>query len=188
MPDHDVLVIGAGFAGLYQLHRLRAAGFDVSVIEAGDDVGGTWFWNRYPGARCDIESIEYSYSFDEDLQQEWVWSERFAAQPELLRYLHHVADRFDLRRDIVLGTRVLRLEWDDLTTRWTVHTDDGATRTARFVVAATGNLSVPTQPGFAGLEDFAGKLYWTSSWPHKGVELAGNTRSTSSSSPPASTR
>ncbi len=173
MPDHDVLVIGAGFAGLYQLHRLRGAGFDVRVVEAGDDVGGTWYWNRYPGARCDIDSIEYSYSFDEELQHEWVWSERFAAQPELLRYLHHVADRFDLRKDIELGVRVTALDWDETARQWSVRTDDGATRTARFVVAATGNLSVPTRPAFAGLEDFAGDVYWTSGWPHDGVDLAG---------------
>lgn len=173
MPDHDVLVIGAGFAGLYQLHRLRQLGFDTRVIEAGDDVGGTWYWNRYPGARCDIESIEYSYSFDPELEQEWNWSERYAAQPELLAYLQHVAQRFDLRRGITFGTRVEKLEWDDRANQWTVRTDDGASCTARFVIAATGSLSVPSRPEFEGIEDFRGGLYWTSSWPHEGVDLAG---------------
>ena len=126
MHDHDVVIIGAGFAGLCQLHHLRQAGFDARVIETGDDVGGTWYWNRYPGARCDIDSIEYSYSFDEDLQQEWVWAERFAAQPDILSYLQHVADRFDLRKDITFSTRVEKLSWDDATGCWTVRTDDGA--------------------------------------------------------------
>ncbi|GAA1949089.1 NAD(P)/FAD-dependent oxidoreductase [Nocardioides panacihumi] len=172
MADHDVLVIGAGFAGMYQLHLLRQRGFDVVVIEAGDDVGGTWFWNRYPGARCDIESIEYSYSFDVDLEQEWTWTERYAAQPELLRYARHVADRFDLRRDIVFGTRVEALDWDEVARHWTVSTSDGTTRTASYVVAATGCLSVPSRPGIVGLDDFGGELYWTSSWPD-GVDLAG---------------
>ena len=172
-PDHDVLVIGAGFAGLYQLYRLREAGFDVRVIEAGDDVGGTWYWNRYPGARCDIDSIEYSYSFDDDLQQEWEWSERFAAQPELLRYLQHVAERFDLRKDITFQTRVQKLDWDESARLWTATTDGGTSLTARFVIAATGNLSVPTQPSFPGLEDFSGELYSTSRWPHEGVDLTG---------------
>ncbi|MFB7199547.1 flavin-containing monooxygenase [Streptomyces sp. NPDC056240] len=173
MSDHDVLVIGAGFSGLYQLYSLRRLGFDAHVIEAGDDVGGTWYWNRYPGARCDIESIEYSYSFDADLEQEWNWSERYAAQPELLSYARHVADRFDLRKDITFGTRVQKLEWDEVATRWRVFTNDGGSRTARHVVAATGCLSVPSRPDFAGLDDFRGEIHWTSSWPHEGVDLSG---------------
>ncbi|MQY33872.1 Phenylacetone monooxygenase [Streptomyces sp. RB17] len=173
MPDHDVLVIGAGFAGLYQLHSLRRLGFDAHVLEAGDDVGGTWYWNRYPGARCDIESIEYSYSFDADLEQEWNWSERYAAQPELLSYAQQVADRFDLRKFITFGTRVQKLEWDDAATHWTVLTDDGVSRTARHVIAATGCLSMPSRPDFAGADDFRGELYRTSSWPHDGVDLSG---------------
>ncbi|MGI5472380.1 flavin-containing monooxygenase [Streptomyces sp. CA-132043] len=172
-PDLDVLVIGAGFAGLYQLHRLRRLGYRARIIEAGDDVGGTWYWNRYPGARCDIESVEYSYSFDPELQQEWDWSERYAAQPELLSYARHVADRYGLREDITFGTRVERLDWDDDAYRWTVTTDDGTSRTARYVIAATGCLSVPSRPVFEGLEDFAGEVYWTSGWPHDGVDLAG---------------
>jgi cyclohexanone monooxygenase len=171
--DHEVLIIGAGFAGLYQLYRLRQAGFDAHVLEAGEDVGGTWYWNRYPGARCDIDSIEYSYSFDEDLQQEWEWSERFAAQPELLRYLQHVAERFDLRKDITFGTRVGALDWDEANRRWIVATADGTSITARYVIAATGNLSIPTQPTFAGIDDFAGEVYSTSRWPHEGVDLSG---------------
>lgn len=172
MADHDVLVIGAGFAGMYQLHLLRERGFDVLVLEAGEDVGGTWFWNRYPGARCDIESIEYSYSFDEDLQQEWSWTERYAAQPELLRYARHVADRFDLRRDIVFGTRVEALEWDESARHWTVSSTDGLMRTASYVIAATGCLSVPSRPDIAGLDDFRGEVLWTSSWPED-ADLSG---------------
>ncbi|QIX53669.1 NAD(P)/FAD-dependent oxidoreductase [Rhodococcus sp. DMU1] len=173
MPDHDVIIIGAGFAGLYQLYRLRELGYDARVIEAGGDVGGTWYWNRYPGARCDVPSIEYSYSFDPDLEQEWNWSERYAAQPEILSYVQHVAQRYDLRKDITFNTRVDRMEWDDEAGQWTVLTDDGASRTARHVIAATGCLSVPTQPVFDGADDFRGELYSTSSWPHDGVELAG---------------
>ncbi|POX38598.1 cyclohexanone monooxygenase [Streptomyces sp. Ru73] len=171
--DHDVVIIGAGFAGLYQLHRLRRLGFDARVIEAGDDVGGTWYWNRYPGARCDVESIQYSYSFDPELEQEWDWSERYAAQPELLSYARHVADRYGLRPDITFGTRVERLEWDEDARRWTVTTDDGGSRTARYVIAATGCLSVPSRPAFEGLADFSGEVYWTSRWPHEDVDLAG---------------
>ncbi|MFJ9123578.1 flavin-containing monooxygenase [Streptomyces sp. NPDC102340] len=173
MADHDVIVIGAGFAGLYQLHRLRALGFDTCVIEAGADVGGTWYWNRYPGARCDIESVEYSYSFDAELEQEWDWSERYASQPEILAYVRHVADRFGLRRYIVFNTRVESLDWDDAAERWTVRASDGTPRTARYVIAATGCLSVPSRPDFEGLADFAGEVLWTSNWPHEGADLAG---------------
>jgi cyclohexanone monooxygenase len=169
---HDILIIGAGFAGLYQLYRLRQAGFDAHVVEAGDDVGGTWYWNRYPGARCDIDSIEYSYSFDEDLQQEWEWTERFAAQPEILRYIQHVAERFELRKDISFNVRVRRMDWDEQARHWTVAMTDGQSMTARFVIAATGNLSIPTQPNFSGLDDFGGEVYSTSRWPHEGVDLA----------------
>src|SRR5512134_785781 len=118
----DVVVVGAGFAGLVMLHHLRAHGFSVRVFETGTGIGGTWFWNRYPGARCDIESLEYSYQFSEELQQEWEWSERYATQPEILRYLEHVADRFDLRRDIQLSTRVLAARFDEAAARWTVAT------------------------------------------------------------------
>jgi cation diffusion facilitator CzcD-associated flavoprotein CzcO len=173
MPDHDGVIIGAGFSGMYQLHKLRELGFDACVIEAGDDVGGVWYWNRYPGARCDIESIEYSYSFDEKLQLEWDWSERYAAQPELLAYARRVADRFGLREHITFGTRVLALEWDEEERHWTVRTDDGGSRTARHVIAATGVLSMPSRPTFDGIDDFGGELYWTSTWPQDGVDLTG---------------
>ena len=173
MPDHDAVIIGAGFAGMYQLRKLRGLGFDACAIEAGDDVGGVWYWNRYPGARCDIESIEYSYSFDATLQLDWDWTERYAAQPELLAYAQNVADRFGLREHITFGTRVLALEWDDTERYWTVRTDDGGSRTAHHVIAATGVLSVPSKPTFDGIEDFVGELYWTSNWPHDGVDLTG---------------
>lgn len=173
MSDHDVLIIGAGFSGLYQLYRLRQLGFDACAIEAGDDVGGTWYWNRYPGARCDIESIHYSYSFDPELEQEWNWSERYAAQPELLSYAQHVAQRFGLRKHITFEARVTTLNWDEETNQWTVSINDGTSRTARYVIAATGCLSVPSRARFDGIEDFRGELYWTSSWPHEGVDLEG---------------
>lgn len=173
MSDHDVLIIGAGFSGLYQLHRLRQLGFDAHVIDAGEDVGGTWYWNRYPGARCDVESIQYSYSFDPELEQEWSWSERYAAQPEILSYIQHVAERYDLRKDITFGTRVQGMQWDETANQWTVVSDDGTSRTAQYVISATGCLSVPSRPAFEGIDDFNGELYWTSNWPHEGVDLAG---------------
>ncbi|GAB3302037.1 flavin-containing monooxygenase [Parasphingorhabdus pacifica] len=173
MPDHDVIIIGAGFSGMYQLHRLRQSGLDAHVIEAGDDVGGTWYWNRYPGARCDIESVEYSYSFDPELEQEWNWTERYAAQPEILSYAEHVAERYDLRADITFGVRVGNLDWCDEMTQWTVRTDDGRSRTATYVIAGTGCLSKPSIPEFDGTDDFTGELYWTSNWPHENVDLEG---------------
>ncbi|HEU5150188.1 MAG TPA: NAD(P)/FAD-dependent oxidoreductase [Iamia sp.] len=169
----DMLVVGAGFAGLYMVHRARGLGLDVQGVEAADGVGGTWWWNRYPGARCDVESLEYSYSFDDDLQQEWDWTERYATQPEILRYIEHVADRFDLRRSFRFGTRVLAATWSDDTARWTVETDAGATYEARFVVMATGCLSVPIDPGIPGLDTFAGPLLYTSRWPHEEPDLTG---------------
>jgi cyclohexanone monooxygenase len=169
----DLVVVGAGFAGLYMVHRARGLGLDVQGIEAADGVGGTWWWNRYPGARCDVESLEYSYSFDEDLEQEWEWSERYATQPEILRYLDHVADRFDLRRSFRFGTRVLTATWDDDAQRWTVTTDTDETYEARFVVMATGCLSVPIDPQIPGLDRFAGPLLWTSRWPHEEPDLGG---------------
>ena len=171
--DVDVLVVGAGFAGLYMLHRARSAGFRTLVVEAGGGVGGTWYWNRYPGARCDVESVEYSYQFDESLQQEWTWSERYAAQPEILAYLEHVADRFDLRRDILFDTRVTAVRLDEDAGRWEVTTDDGTVRRARFVVMATGPLSVPTVPDLPGLDTFAGPVLHTGRWPHEPVDLVG---------------
>ncbi len=172
-PDPDVVVVGAGFAGLYMLHRLRRLGFSTVVIESGGDVGGTWYWNRYPGARCDIESIDYSYSFDPDLQREWQWSERYATQPEILRYLGHVADRFDLRRDIRFATRVTSAAWDGAARRWRLRTDRGDEIACRFYIMATGCLSVPKTPDVPGVERFAGASYYTGRWPHEGVDFTG---------------
>ena len=171
--DYDVLIIGAGFSGMYQLHKLRGQGMSAHVYEAGDDVGGTWFWNRYPGARVDIESHHYSFGFDDDLQQEWDWKERYAPQPELLNYAQHVAERFDLRKDITFGTRVESLDWDESTRTWTARTDKGETVTARHVVLATGCLSVPQRPQFEGLSDYQGGLYYTSSYPDPAPDLSG---------------
>ena len=145
----DVIVVGAGFAGLYMLHRLRGMGYSVRVLEAGSGVGGTWYWNRYPGARCDVESVEYSYQFSPELQQEWDWSERYAAQPELLRYANHVTDRFDLRRDIAFDTRATAATFDEATNRWIVETPMAAPL-SNSCVMATGCLSVPNEPQFKG--------------------------------------
>src|SRR6185436_4543173 len=169
----DAVIVGAGFAGLYAIHRLRGLDFSVRAFEAGAGVGGTWFWNRYPGARCDVESLDYSYSFSEALQQEWRWSERYAPQPEILRYLEHVADRFDLRRDIRLETRVTAATWDEATARWTVETDRGDRVAARFLVMATGCLSDAQLPPIPGRETFAGRSYHTGRWPHEGVDFTG---------------
>jgi cyclohexanone monooxygenase len=171
--DFDAVIVGAGLAGLYMLHRLRGLGFSARVIEVGTGVGGTWYWNRYPGARCDIESMEYSYSFSEELQQEWHWTERFASQPEILRYIEHVADRFDLRRDIQFETRVTEAHWDGAASRWAIRTDRGDEFRARFCIMATGALSAPQEPDFPGLETFAGSWYHTGRWPHEGVDFTG---------------
>ena len=171
--EFDVVVVGAGFAGLYMLHRLRELGMRVRVFEAGQGVGGTWFWNRYPGARCDVESLEYSYSFSEDLQQEWKWPERFAAQPDILRYINHVADRFDLRRDIQLNTRVVSAVFDETANRWTVQTDQGDVASARFCIMASGNLSLPRVPEFNGLSNFQGQSYHSGLWPAEDVDFSG---------------
>jgi cyclohexanone monooxygenase len=169
----DVLIVGAGFAGMYAIYRLRQIGLKVRAIEAGSDVGGTWYWNRYPGARCDVESLEYSYSFSEELQQQWQWSEKYATQPEILRYANHVADRFHLRRDIQFDTRVTAAEFDRETHRWSVRTDDGETTSARFIVMAGGCLSLPRMPDFPGRDSFQGQLYHTGTWPHDGVDFSG---------------
>src|SRR3712207_465263 len=139
--DMDVVIVGAGIAGLYMLHRLRGLGMSARIFEAGDGVGGTWYWNRYPGARCDIESVDYCYSFSSELLHDWVWSERYATQPEILRYLNHVADRFDLRRDIRFSTRVSEARFDEEAGTWTLSTSDGTSLRARFCVMAVGNLS-----------------------------------------------
>jgi cyclohexanone monooxygenase len=170
---YDVVVVGAGFAGMYMLHRLRGQGFSVRVYEQGDGVGGTWYWNRYPGARCDVESMQYSYSFSDELQQEWDWSERYAPQPEILRYANHVADRFNLRPDIQFSTRVERAMFDEDENIWSVTTSDGKTVTAKFVVLATGCLSNARKPDIKGLESFAGPVYHTGNWPHHAVDFTG---------------
>ena len=169
----DVVVVGAGFAGLYLLHEMRRLGFSTVVIEAADDVGGTWYWNRYPGARCDIESIDYSYSWDPDLEREWQWSERYATQPEILRYLGHVADKHDLRRDIRFCTRVTSATWEASASRWSVRTDKGDTLRCKFYVMATGCLSVPKTPDVPGHERFEGPSYYTGRWPKDGVDFTG---------------
>lgn len=171
--QYDVVVVGGGLGGLYALHRLRGLGLSVRVFEAGSGVGGTWFWNRYPGARCDVESMEYSYSFSNDLQQAWSWPERYGTQPEILRYINHVADQFDLRRDIQLNTRVTSAVFDPVTDRWTLETNQGDVVTAQFCVMASGNLSTPRVPDFKGLESFQGKWYHTGLWPHEGVDFSG---------------
>jgi len=169
----DAVVVGAGFAGLYMLHRLRGLGLSAQGFEAGDGVGGTWYWNRYPGARCDVESMDFSYSFSGELQQEWRWTERYASQPEILRYVEHVADRFDLCRDIQFGTRVTAAVFDEGRQRWDVETERGDRVSARFCIMATGCLSDFQVPAFPGLETFTGRWYHTARWPHEGVDFTG---------------
>ncbi len=169
----DAVVIGAGFAGLYMLHRLRGLGFSVRVFEAGSGPGGTWFWNRYPGARCDIESMEYSYQFSEELQQDWEWTERYATQPEILAYINHVADRFDLRRAIQFDTRVDAMNFDEQAGRWTVATSRGERVSAQYCVMATGCLSSTNTPDFDGIDSFRGPCYHTGDWPHDPVDFSG---------------
>ncbi len=168
----DVLVVGAGFAGMYMLHRLRGLGVSAQVVEAGSDVGGTWYWNRYPGARCDVPSVEYSYSFSAELQQDWDWSEVMAGQPEILDYANHVAERFDLRRDIQFNTRVTAAHYSEDARRWTVTTDAGDVFDAHYCVMATGCLSMPNTPDIEGAADFAGDVYHTGQWPHEGVDFS----------------
>ena len=169
----DAVIVGAGFAGMYMLHKLRGLGLEARVLEAGSGVGGTWYWNRYPGARCDIESMQYSFQFDADLQQEWVWNERFAAQPEILAYANHVCDRFKLRGDIAFDTRVTSAVFDETAGAWNVLTDKGDTHTATYCIMATGCLSVPNNPKFPGMETFKGPTYHTGQWPHEGVDFTG---------------
>jgi cation diffusion facilitator CzcD-associated flavoprotein CzcO/acetyl esterase/lipase len=172
--DVDAVIVGAGFSGLYATHRLRNhQGLTVACFEAGQGPGGVWYWNRYPGARCDFESIFYSYTFDEDLQREWRWTERYAKQSEILAYLEHVADRFDLRRSYRFNTRVTSAVWDEDRQRWAIGTDDGAVTTARFFINAAGGFSVFKKNDFPGQEDFRGTVLHTSRWPAEGVELAG---------------
>lgn len=171
---YDALIIGAGFAGMHLVHKLRdELGLNVRVFERGTGVGGTWFWNRYPGARCDVESVFYSYSFDEELQQDWDWSERYPAQEEILRYANHVADRFHLREAIEFETSVTEAVFDDTTDTWTITTDRGTSATAPFLISAVGCLSVPLTPSFPGLDDFEGDLHHTGSWPTEHVDFSG---------------
>jgi cyclohexanone monooxygenase len=171
--DYDAVVVGAGFAGLYMLYRLRQLGMTARAYEAGAGVGGTWYWNRYPGARCDVESLQYSYSFSDELQQEWEWTERYPAQAEILRYIEHAAERFDLKRDIQFETRVNTAVFDEATKLWRVETDKGDRVAARFCIMATGALSAAKKPEMPGLEDFQGRWYHTGSWPHEPVDFTG---------------
>jgi cyclohexanone monooxygenase len=169
----DVLVVGAGISGIHLLHRLRGLGFRVLVVEAGDDVGGTWYWNRYPGARCDVESLVYSYSWSDELQQAWHWTERYAPQPEILAYLEHVVERFDLRRDMRFSTRVTAAAFDDASGSWRIRTEAGDELQSRFLIMATGCLSVPRLPEIDGLERFGGEVYQTALWPREPVDFGG---------------
>jgi cyclohexanone monooxygenase len=169
----DAVVIGAGFAGLYAIHKLRGMGLSVQAFESGPDVGGTWYWNCYPGARCDVESLDYCYGFDAQLLADWKWTERFATQPEVLRYINHVADRFDLRRSIKLKTKVVAATHDEKANRWLVETQAGERLSAHYVISAVGCLSEPNAPDFKGLDDFKGQWFQTCAWPKEGVDLAG---------------
>jgi cyclohexanone monooxygenase len=171
--DHlDILIVGAGFAGMYMLIKARLMGLRALVIDAAPSVGGTWYHNRYPGARVDVQSLEYSYSFDEALQQHWHWTERYASQPELLRYANHVADRFALRNDIRLDTRLTEATWDEPSERWQAAAQTGEHWSARYLVMATGPLSTPNTPAFDGLENFAGPTFHTADWPHESVDFS----------------
>jgi len=169
----DAIVIGAGFAGLRALHRLRSLGKRVRVLEAYDDIGGVWAHNGYPGARCDVESYDYSYSFSPELEQEWRWSERYATQPEILRYIHHVADRFDLRKDILLGARMSKAVYDEAAARWTVSTEDGRQWSARYFVMAVGQLSSTKRPDYPGQSSFRGEILHSGEWPKREIAFAG---------------
>ena len=173
VKEFDAVIVGAGFAGLYMLHRMRQIGLKARVLEAGSGAGGTWFWNRYPGARCDIESMQYSYQFDDSLQQEWEWSERYAAQPELLQYVAHVIGRYKLASDIQYNTRVSRAQFDEASARWQVETENGERYSAQFCVMATGCLSSTNMPKFDGMGDFKGAIYHTGQWPQDGVDFSG---------------
>lgn len=171
--EYDVAIVGAGFAGMYLLHRIRALGMSARIIEQGNDVGGTWYWNRYPGARCDVESMQYSYQFDDDLQQEWHWPERYSAQPDILKYAQHVADRYGLRSDIDFGIQITAAHYDENAASWVLSAEDGTKTKARFLIMATGCLSAPNWPKIDGLESFAGPTYHTALWPHEKVDFTG---------------
>ncbi|MEJ1087805.1 NAD(P)/FAD-dependent oxidoreductase [Microbacterium sp. Mu-80] len=172
-PAHDLIIVGAGFAGMYTTVHAVRSGLDVLGLEAASDVGGTWYWNRYPGARCDVESIDYSFSFDDDLQREWRWTERYATQPEILRYLNHVADRFEVRPHYRFSERVSSAVWDESGQMWNVQTESGLETSARWLVMATGGLSQPQLPDIPGRDDFAGEVLQTSAWPDAPVDLRG---------------
>ncbi|KPH01508.1 cyclohexanone monooxygenase [Pseudomonas sp. RIT-PI-q] len=173
MERIDAIVVGAGFSGLYMLHRLREEGLSTRVFELGDDVGGVWYWNRYPGAKCDIESVYYNYTFSPELLQEWTWENRYPDQPAILKYLNHVADRFDLRRDIQFKTRVTSAHYDQKSKRWLVQTDDGKTVSAKYFISGVGCLSSSNTPKFKGLDSFQGECFHTGSWPHEPVDFKG---------------
>jgi cyclohexanone monooxygenase len=169
----DVAVVGAGLAGLYMTHKLVGLGYSVQGFERGAEVGGTWFWNTYPGARCDVESVDYSYSFSPELEQDWRWTERFPTQPELLKYINHVADRFDLRRHYAFSTQIVCAEFDEQVKTWTVTAADGQAWTAKYVVMASGSLSIGQTPDIAGIDSFQGLTYHTSRWPAGGADFTG---------------
>ena len=170
--EFDVLIVGAGFAGIYQLLKLRRLGLSAVILEKGDQIGGTWHWNRYPGARCDIPSLEYSYQFDEDLQQEWNWSEKYSGQPEILEYINHVADRFELRDGIQFEEEVISANFNESSAKWKITSSKGHYE-SRFCIFATGCLSIPNKPEFLGLENFKGQLLQTSSWPQEEQDFTG---------------
>ncbi|GAA4701616.1 flavin-containing monooxygenase [Brevibacillus fulvus] len=169
----DAVVIGAGFSGLYMLYRLREAGFTTHAYEAGGGVGGVWYWNRYPGARCDSESIYYNYTFSEELYKEWTWSSRFPAQPEILRYLNFVADKFDLRKDIQFQTRITAAHFQEESNRWHIYTDAGSCVCATYLISGVGCISASHIPNIPGLESFRGEWYHTGHWPHEPVNFTG---------------
>ena len=172
-PTLEVLIVGAGFAGLYLMHRMRGAGLSAHIYEAADGVGGTWYWNRYPGARCDVESMQYSFGWDEAFQQEWKWTERFAGQPELLKYANHITDRYDLRRHITFNTRISAATYDEAAGTWQVQTEAGLALSCRYFVMATGCLSTARIPDFPGLKDFKGRTFHTGWWPHQPIDFTG---------------
>ncbi|MET8824291.1 NAD(P)/FAD-dependent oxidoreductase [Streptomyces sp. NPDC004610] len=170
---YDLLVVGAGFSGLYMIHQAHRMGLSVLAIDRADDVGGTWYWNRYPGARCDIESVDYCYSFSPELVADWNWSERYATQPEILSYLQHVADVFDLRKDIEFGRELISTHWNEADRTWITTLDNGTDVVSRFVVMAVGNLTSLNAPDFPGLDTFKGRTFHTGTWPHKAIDFFG---------------
>jgi cation diffusion facilitator CzcD-associated flavoprotein CzcO len=173
VKQYDAIIIGAGMAGMYQLYCLRELGLSLRVIETGDGVGGTWYWNRYPGARFDSESYSYGYSFSEELLQEWDWSEHFAAQPETLSYLNLVADKFDLRRDIQFNSRVTAAVYNEAENCWEIEIEDGTHARAQFLITAIGPLSAPTMPNIEAIDSFQGASFHTARWPHQPVDFTG---------------